>query len=534
MHLLRAFRFRAPVGEGLSPNMAIATLSSFVDMLLSASILEIEQCDEVVRIQDNYQSSRELAQELLRREWITAFQANQILLGKGGDLQFGSFTLLERIGEGGMGQVFKARQRGLNRVVALKVIRRECLGNSKAVARFQREIRLAGQLAHLHIVRAYDADQVDGAYYIAMEFIDGVDLAHLVKKEGPLPVNLACDYIRQAALGLQYAHERGLVHRDIKPANLLVTQRFEKTHASSARMLRPSLAKTPGAPGASGVLRRADFDFRWGLVKILDLGLARWTDPDTGRSATQLTQLGSVMGTPEFIAPEQARDSHKIDIRADLYSLGCTLYFLLSGQVPFPNGSLTDKLMAHQLDVPESVSVVRRRRMLKKGTLAADAQPDDVPYAIEELVRRLMAKKADDRHDTPAALAEDLSNLLDQLAKGTLPAGPCAPLSDITEEMPAPPLATPLVAPLSADKSIDLNLESTTTMRGKPIVAVKPRSKLATRGLRTKIAFVAAALLVVLAGLMVAVASSRSGRPGAAEPPATKSDDIPWKKAIQK
>ncbi len=504
--------------------MAIATLSSFVEVLCHASILEIEQREELLRIQDNYQSSRELAQELLRREWITAFQANQMLQGKAQDLQFGSFTLLERIGEGGMGQVYKARQRGLNRVVALKVIRRECLGNSKAVARFQREIRLAGQLAHPHIVRAYDADQVDGAYYIAMEFIDGVDLAHFVKKQGPLLVPQACDYIRQAALGLQYAYERGMVHRDIKPANLLVTQRVDKTHASSARVLRPNLKD----PRGGGVIRRADFDFPWGMVKLLDLGLARWTDPDTGRSATQLTQLGSVMGTPEFIAPEQARDSHKIDIRADLYSLGCTLYFLLSGQVPFPNGSLTEKLLQHQFDVPESLSVVRRRRLMQKGTLPPDGLGVDVPYAIEEVVRRLMAKKPDDRHDTPAALADDLSNLIDQLAKGTLPDGPRSDASAVTEEVAA--LAPPEA--LSSDKSFDLKLESS-TMLDKPIVAVKQRSKLATRGLRTKVAFVAAGLFVVLAGLMAAVATSRSGRPSAAEP-APKSDEIPWKKAVQK
>jgi serine/threonine protein kinase len=506
--------------RGAFPDMAIATLSSFVEMLVGASILEIEQRDEVVRIQDRYQSSRELAQELLHREWITAFQANQILQGKGQELQFGSFTLLERIGEGGMGQVYKARQRGLNRVVALKVIRRECLGNSKAVARFQREIRLAGQLAHPHIVRAYDADQVDGAYYIAMEFIDGVDLANFVKKHGPLNVSQACDYIRQAALGLQYAYERGLVHRDIKPANLLVTQRFEKTHASSARVLRPNLNDPRG-----GVIRRADFDFRWGMVKVLDLGLARWTDPDTGRSATQLTQLGSVMGTPEFIAPEQARDSHKIDIRADLYSLGCTLYFLLCGQVPFPNGSLTEKLMQHQLDVPESVSVVRRRRLMRKGTLPADGAGIEVPFAIEEVVRRLMAKKPDDRHDTPAALAYDLSNLIDQLAKGTLPAAPRLDTSAVTEEVAAIPPEAP-----GADKSFDLKLESSTLL-DKPIVAVKRQSKLATRGLRAKIAFVAVGMLAVLAGLMVAVASSRSSRPSAAEPP-PKNDDSPWKKTV--
>ena len=220
--------------------MAAATISTFVEGLFQSQLLDAEQQDEVLRLQETVQNVRELAQDLLRREWLTAYQINQIFLGRGQDLILGPYLLLLRIGEGGMGQVFKARQKMLNRVVALKVIRKECLSNPKVILRFQREIRAAGQLSHPHIVRAFDADQVNGTYYIAMEFIEGVDLAKLVKDQGPLPVDQACEYIRQAVLGLQHAFERGLVHRDIKPANLLVTLRgllrsapFQRGHSSA-------------------------------------------------------------------------------------------------------------------------------------------------------------------------------------------------------------------------------------------------------------------------------------------------------------
>src|SRR5262249_13617316 len=155
----------------------------------------------------------------------------------------------------------------------------------------------------------------------------------------PLPVLQACDYLRQAALGLQHAFERGVVHRDLKPHNLLVTR-----------------AETPSVRGSSAHLPRPFASaYRWGVLKILDMGLARLLDRDERPASTLLTQVGSVMGTPDFIAPEQARNSHTCDVRADLYSLGCTFYYLLSGQVPFPKGTLTEKLLQHQLDAPEPV-----------------------------------------------------------------------------------------------------------------------------------------------------------------------------------
>jgi serine/threonine protein kinase len=203
-----------------------------------------------------------------------------------------------------MGTVFKARHSLMNRVVALKVIRRERLTGPQAVARFHREIRAAALLSHPNIVMALDAAQVGDGHFLVMEYVPGVDLARLLGQRGKLPAGEACDYAYQAALGLQHAHENGMVHRDIKPANLL----------------------------------RAD---RGHVVKILDMGLARLAGEQmlvgagAGAGNDQLTGTGLAMGTLDYIAPEQIDDAHSVDIRADIYSLGCTLFHLLAGRAPY-------------------------------------------------------------------------------------------------------------------------------------------------------------------------------------------------------
>src|SRR5262249_28511053 len=178
------------------------------------------------------------AKELLSRNWLTAYQLNQLLQGHGGDLVLGPYVLLERLGEGGAGQVFKARHQKLLRVVALKLIREELLTDAEVVARFYREIQVLSQLDHPNIIHAYDAGPAGATHFLAMEFVEGTDLGKLVKRGGPLPIQQACEYVRQAAGGLQHAHERGLVHRDIKPHNLIMS-------------------------------------LRDGLIKVADLGLAR-------------------------------------------------------------------------------------------------------------------------------------------------------------------------------------------------------------------------------------------------------------------
>jgi serine/threonine protein kinase len=245
----------------------------------------------------------------------------------------------------------------MGRLVALKVIRPERLSAANGVRRFQREIRAVAQLSHPNVVIAYDADQINGTHFIAMEYVDGKDLQRVLKEKGPLPVAAACDYIRQAALCLQYLHERGLVHRDIKPSNLLLTKDGK-------------------------------------LIKVLDLGLARLNESDV--DSVQLTKQGFVVGTADFIAPEQACDSHAADIRSDLYSLGCTFYFVLAGKVPFPGKTLKQKLMAHYMEPPPAIEEKRR----------------EVPAAVSAVIRRLMAKKPEQRYQTPGDLAGDLANIL--------------------------------------------------------------------------------------------------------------------------
>jgi WD40 repeat protein/tRNA A-37 threonylcarbamoyl transferase component Bud32 len=372
--------------------MTIASVSDFVEILSSTGLLNPAQKEELVAdVQGRFPGPRALGEEMVRRGWLTTFQIDQLLQGLGRDLVLGPYVLLERLGEGGMGQVFKARHQLMNRVVAIKLIRKERLASPDAVRRFLREVQAVSQLSHPNIVIAHDAAQVGDTHFLVMEFVDGTDLARVVKDRGALPADKACEYIRQAALGLQHAHEHGMVHRDIKPANLLVTGRT-------------------------------------GVVKLLDMGLARLqpgVDPDDPTS--HLTQAGSVMGTPDYIAPEQALDSHTVDIRSDIYSLGCSLYFLLTGQVPFPGGTLGEKLVKHQLKEPLPVEQLR----------------PDLPAGLSAVVRKLMAKRAEDRYQTPqeAALA------LEPFA-GSGSGGQAAGLRGgfIREAFPATPTPPPTVA----------------------------------------------------------------------------------------
>jgi serine/threonine protein kinase len=271
-----------------------------------------------------------------------------------------SYRLLEKLGEGGMGVVFKAIHQDLDKLVAVKLIRSERVRDPDAAARFKREMQAVGKLEHPNIVRAFDAGEVDGTLYLAMEYVAGVDLNALVERVGPLPVPDACALVRQAALGLQHAHENGRIHRDIKPSNLI-------------------LADSPAAPDAS--------------VKIVDFGLALLVHRAAGSS--ELTGAGQIMGTLDYMAPEQGGDSHLVDHRADLYSLGATLYKLLTGDSPLPTtfaASPLAKVMALALGEPIPI---RQRR-------------PDVPDAVAHLVERLLDRNPANR---PAAAAEVAAEL---------------------------------------------------------------------------------------------------------------------------
>jgi serine/threonine protein kinase len=303
-----------------------------------------------------------LARELVRRGWLGPYQVNRLLQGRAGDLRIGPYLILVRLGEGGAGQVFKACHLTLNRLVALKVIRQDLVEDAEAIGRFYREMAVVGQLSHPNVVHAFDAGPVGSVHVLVMEYVEGTDLNQLIKKSGPLAVAESCDYIRQAALGLQHAHERGLVHRDIKPANLLVGRT------------------------AAG----------FGTVKIADLGLARLRQSagDLTLSPTLTPRGSALMGTPDYLAPEQALDFHGADIRADIYSLGCTFYYLLTGQPPFP-GNLTEKLLRHQQEEPPALERFR----------------GDVPSGLSALLRKMMAKRPADRWQTPADVAAALVDL---------------------------------------------------------------------------------------------------------------------------
>lgn len=277
--------------------------------------------------------------------------------------KIGPYEIIEQLGQGGMGTVYKARHPRLKRVVAIKIIKGSSLRNRSATARFEREIEAIGQLDHRHIMRASDAGEDDGLLYLVMEFVDGHDLAQLVTRCGALPVADACELIRQAAIGLQVIHEHGLVHRDIKPSNLMLAR-----------------VSHNGEPDA--------------IVKILDLGLAM-LEGEGGNPGEALTSSGQVLGTVDYMAPEQAEDTRRVDIRADIYSLGATLYKLLSTHSPIPRTVGPGILQRLRAVASEPASPLSEFR-------------NDIPRDLQSFVDRLLAKDPEDRVQTPGEVVSQL------------------------------------------------------------------------------------------------------------------------------
>jgi serine/threonine protein kinase len=270
-------------------------------------------------------------------------------------LEHSRYRVIRLLGQGGMGSVYLAEHRHMERQVALKVINPDMVNNADAVRRFRQEVTAAARLGpHTNIVAVHDAEQAGDLHFLVMEFVEGQSLADYLRTRGPLPIAEACDYVRQAALGLQHAHQQGMIHRDIKPHNLMRTPRAQ--------------------------------------IKVLDFGLAR-CGRETDKPRTQLTQQGMLMGTADYMAPEQANDSRVADIRADIYSLGCTLYHLLTGRVPFPDGGTVDKIIKHAVEQPTPVGALRR----------------DLPLGVVRVVEKMMAKSVEQRYQTPAEVAEALA-----------------------------------------------------------------------------------------------------------------------------
>jgi serine/threonine protein kinase len=333
---------------------------SFLRNLRRSGLVTDQQLAEALPNLPHGNRGRPIARAFVKMGLLTKFQAELILAGRTSGFFLAQYVILEQLGQGGMGRVFKAMHQTMNRLVALKLLAPHLVQTPRAMKLFQREVQAAARLNHPNIVTAYDANQIGDRHYLVMEFVAGPNLDQLVRRKGPLPTGVACEIIRQAAMGLQYAHEMGMVHRDIKPANFLVQKPTRNTNLT---------------------------------VKILDFGLARLQEFEQDGESSESKERTTVMGTPDFLSPEQGRGIHDVDIRSDLYSLGCTLYYLLVGRVPFPGGTSLEKLQRHQTEEPVLVENYR----------------PDVTETVADIVRKLMAKEPARRFQAPAEVAAAVS-----------------------------------------------------------------------------------------------------------------------------
>ena len=389
---------------------APTVVSDFLECVRKSGVVEPKRLEEYVAQprDDAPATPARMADALVREGLLTRFQADQLLRGRWRNfILCGKYTILEPLGAGGMGAVYLCSHKIMRRPVAIKVLPAAQADDPASVERFHREAQAVAQLRHPNIVGAYDVDRDGKFHFLAMEYVDGVSLQELVKRRGPLDPTRAAHYIHQAAVGLEHAHEAGLVHRDVKPANLLVD--------------------------------------RAGVVKILDLGLARFFK-DTRESLTQKYDGNAVLGTADYLAPEQAVDSHNVDIRCDIYSLGVTFYFLLAGRSPFQEGSVAEKLIWHQVRRPTPIRELR----------------PEVPEGLAEVLDKMIAKDPAQRYQTPAELAEALAPFtqepidppsaeeLPQITPGARIAG----VSDVNYTLPRTPSPnTPTPSPIKPASS---------------------------------------------------------------------------------
>ncbi len=362
-----------------------STSRDFLKVLRRSGVLSARQIEQVrARVSSGRypDSPTGLARKLVKAGILTQYQARHLLHSEKADLVVGRYVILDRLGSGSMGRVYRARHRLMGREVALKVIDPDLTARRGALARFRREMQLIGRLDHPNIVRAFDADQVGDVPYIVMECLPGRSLDQVFEAEGPLSPAVLAPLAAQAALGLAHAHDRGVVHRDIKPSNLIVTD--------------------------SGVLKVLDF----GVGALTGL---RADDMDA------LTADGLAVGTVEYMSPEQARGL-AVDGRSDLYSLGCVLYHLLTGRIPFPSAN---KFVSLAL------------RVEGRPVPIADHRPD-LPPAVVEVIERLMAARPEDRYATASEAAEALQ----AVSRGLDP----APKVESPGEAPPSPRANRLAA----------------------------------------------------------------------------------------
>jgi serine/threonine protein kinase len=348
-----------------------ATTNDFLAVARKSQQIDTSRLDAYLRAKRGKMPAepRKLAAQLVRAGVLTTFQAEQFLLGKHKGFLLGGYRVIDRLGSGGTGTVYLAEHQVMRRRVALKVLPAAYAEDRAVLERFRREAQAAAALDHPNVIHVYDFRQEGPLYFIVLEYIEGPNLQQILARRGPLPIPVACDYIQQAALGLHHAHAIGMIHRDIKPANIVVDV--------------------------------------WGTVKVLDLGLARYDD---GRESSLTKKFNSnhVLGTADYLAPEQALDLHDVDGRADIYGLGASLYALLAGRPPFHKGTIGQKLMWHQTKEPEPVKDVR----------------PEVPASLSAIVARMLAKNPGDRFPTAEAVAEALEPWAAEAQRGDPRLGP--------------------------------------------------------------------------------------------------------------
>ena len=379
------------------------SVEAFLTLLDRSELFSREQMLGVSDVSNSLRTPQELANWLVKQRWLTRWQATQLLEGHE-QLRVGKYRLLNLIGRGGMGLVFLAESTTTNAnaatvprpsgsgtdsplaseissnetlsngLVALKIM--TSLGNPKGLKRYLQEVEAATALDHPHIVTTLDSGVADGCHFLVMEFLPGRDLNAIMRDQSPLPVSWSCEVIRQTALGLQYAHEQGLVHRDIKPHNILVTP---------------------------------EPDFLTPHARILDFGLAHIAAQSN--SLRDVTQTGAVLGTADYIAPEQAMSAKHADIRSDIFGLGCTLFQLITGELPFQGNNVMEKLMARITTIPPSVSALR-----------AEAHSD-----LDDLVANMLRTNPNDRPQTPAEIASELDRLSLKIRRHELRIGKLSP-----------------------------------------------------------------------------------------------------------
>jgi len=331
--------------------MAITTAESFLSLLEKSKLLGAQQLAQAHEAAQQADGAKALAKSLVRAKLLTRWQAGQLLAGRSTFL-LGKYKLIDLLGSGGIGRVFLAEHTTMSRPVVLKIISKQLGRDPASLEQFLTEARAIAALDHPNIVHAYNVDNEGDRYYMVMEFVEGRDLEGIVEAEGPLGFDRAAGYIQQAADGLAHAHAHNMIHCDIKPANLLVNKQD--------------------------------------VVKILDMGMARLIGRGKGGAAEKDERL---LGTVDYLAPEQATESPDLDHRADIYSLGCTFYFLLTGRPPFPEGTLHERMLKHQTDQPRKIAELR----------------PDVPEELVGICAKMMAKSPDERFQSAEEVSQTLS-----------------------------------------------------------------------------------------------------------------------------